>query len=244
MKTAGKPTPVDAEVAARSWQAWGMSHLIDTTEMFLKVIYELNEYGRVATRARIGERLGQAAPSVSQTIARMERDGLLVLESDKRISLTPLGSGMATAVMRKHRLAERLLHEVLGLAWANCHDEACEWEHVISDEAEVAIARKLSDVERDPYGNPIPKVGHESRIPDNWVPVSDGAPAGAVLVAIGEIAQASPGLLHTIWDAGIRIGESIVVTIEGDALHMRAAALPVNVALPAEAARNIFVTQP
>ena len=222
-----------------------MSHLIDTTEMFLKVIYELNEYGRVATRARIGDRLGQAAPSVSQTIARMERDGLLVLEPDKRISLTPLGSGMATAVMRKHRLAERLLCDVLGLAWANCHDEACEWEHVISDEAEAAIALKLTDVARDPYGNPIPKVGHESRIPQEWIPLSELAVGGGavVLVAIGEIAQAIPGLLLAAWDAGIRIDGAIEVAGEGDALRIRNAASDVFVALPADAARNIFVTR-
>ncbi len=219
-----------------------MSHLIDTTEMFLKVIYELNEYGRVATRARIGDRLGQAAPSVSQTIARMERDGLLVLEPDKRISLTPLGSGMATAVMRKHRLAERLLCDVLGLPWAKCHDEACEWEHVISDEAEAAIAMKLPDVQRDPYGNPIPRVGHETRVPEQWIPVSEIAAGEAVvLVAIGEIAQAIPGLLDAVWNAGIRIDASVNVRVDGDAVALHAAAS--SVVLSADAARNIFVTR-
>ncbi len=133
-----------------------MSDLIDTREMFLKAIFELNETGAPALRARLSERLGQAMPSVSQTITRMIREGFVTLDDDRHVVLTALGAARATAVVRKHRMAERLLHDVLGLDWSKCHDEACRWEHVITDEAELLIARQLVTLDTDPYGNPIP----------------------------------------------------------------------------------------
>ena len=108
-----------------------MSELIDTTEMYLRTIYELMEEGVLPLRARIAERLRQSGPTVSQTAARMERDGLLVVAADRQIELTPRGLALAVRVMRKHRLAERLLTDVIGLDWALVHEEACRWEHVI-----------------------------------------------------------------------------------------------------------------
>lgn len=109
-----------------------MTDLIDTTEMYLKTIYELVEEGIPPLRARIAERLGHSGPTVSQTVARMERDGLVVLSGDRHLELTPQGMARATRVMRKHRLAERLLTDVIGLDWPHVHEEACRWEHVMS----------------------------------------------------------------------------------------------------------------
>ncbi|RCO07681.1 metal-dependent transcriptional regulator, partial [Bacilli bacterium] len=106
--------------------------LIDTTEMYLKTVFELREAGVVPMRARIAERLGHSGPTVSQTVARMERDGLLHLDAERRIRLTDEGREIATAVMRKHRLAERHLLDVIGLDFALVHEEACRWEHVMS----------------------------------------------------------------------------------------------------------------
>ena len=102
-----------------------MSDLIDTTEMYLRTIYELVEEGIVPLRARIAERLHQSGPTVSQTVARMERDGLVTVEGDRHLELTPEGLRLATRVMRKHRLAERLLTDVIGLDWEAVHAEAC-----------------------------------------------------------------------------------------------------------------------
>ena len=90
-----------------------MRDLVDTTEMYLRTVYELEEEGITPLRARIAERLQQSGPTVSQTVARMERDGLMVVEHDRSLSLTEEGRRRATAVMRKHRLAERLLTDVL-----------------------------------------------------------------------------------------------------------------------------------
>ena len=86
-----------------------MSDLIDTTEMYLRTILELQEEEIVALRARIAERLGHSGPTVSQTVARMERDGLVIVSTDRHLALTEKGHELATGVMRKHRLAERLL---------------------------------------------------------------------------------------------------------------------------------------
>lgn len=130
--------------------------LIDTTEMYLKTVFELHEAGIAPMRARIAERLGHSGPTVSQTVARMERDGLLHLDGQRRIRLTAEGTEVATDVMRKHRLAERHLLDVIGLDYALVHEEACRWEHVMSIEVERRLAEKLEPPYVDPYGNPIP----------------------------------------------------------------------------------------
>ena len=98
-----------------------MNDLIDTTEMYLRTIYDLEEEGVIPLRARIAERLEQSGPTVSQTVSRMERDGLLHVAGDRHLELTEKGRSLAIAVMRKHRLAERLLVDVIGLPWEEVH---------------------------------------------------------------------------------------------------------------------------
>ena len=127
-----------------------VSDLIDTTEMYLRTIYELVEEGIVPLRARIAERLHQSGPTVSQTVARMERDGLLTVEGDRHLELTDEGHRLATRVMRKHRLAERLLTDVIGLDWELVHAEACRWEHVMSE----TVERRLSSCSTTPPSRP------------------------------------------------------------------------------------------
>ena len=108
-------------------------------------------------RARwIAERLGQSGPTVSQTVARMERHGLITVEADRHLVLTAEGRRQAVAVMRKHRLAERLLLDVIGLDWDQVHIEACRWEHVMSDAVERRILALLDKPLVCRHGNPIP----------------------------------------------------------------------------------------
>ena len=133
-----------------------MNDLIDTTEMYLRTIYELEEEGVVPLRARIVERLGQSGPTVSQTVSRMDRDGLLIVSGDRHLELTDAGRARAIAVMRKHRLAERLLTDVIGLDWELVHEEACRWEHVMSETVERRLVELLDHPTESPYGNPIP----------------------------------------------------------------------------------------
>src|SRR6476620_6855720 len=116
-------------VPAMGERLCGVTDLIDTTEMYLRTIYELVEEGIVPLRARIAERLPQSGPTVSQTVARME--------------LTAEGTRLAVRVMRKHRLAERLLTDVVGLEWEHVHAEACRWEHVMSETVERRLVELL-----------------------------------------------------------------------------------------------------
>ena len=146
-----------------------MSDLIDTTEMYLRTIYELVEEGIIPLRARIAERLHQSGPTVSQTVARMERDGLLTVEGDRHLEFTDEGMRLATRVMRKHRLAERLLTDVIGLDWELVHAEACRWEHVMSEQVERRLLALLDHPTLSPYGNPIPgldELGEEYTVED------------------------------------------------------------------------------
>src|SRR5699024_10383552 len=107
---------------------WAVTDLIVTPQMYLRTNQELMDEGIAPVQARIAERLEHSGPTVSQTVARMERDGLLHVASDRRLELTEQGLTSAATVMRKHRLAERLLADVIGLDWPYVHEEACRWE--------------------------------------------------------------------------------------------------------------------
>lgn len=172
-----------------------MNDLIDTTEMYLRTIYELEEEGVVPLRARIAERLGQSGPTVSQTVARMERDGLVVVAGDRHLELTDAGRARAVAVMRKHRLAERLLADVIGLEWELVHAEACRWEHVMSDAVERKLVALLDNPTISPYGNPIPGLDELQRpaVTDAEAGVSAPPTLDAGLQRLDEFARRGGG---------------------------------------------------
>jgi DtxR family Mn-dependent transcriptional regulator len=162
-----------------------MNELVDTTEMYLRTIYDLEEEGVVPLRARIAERLEQSGPTVSQTVSRMERDGLLHVAGDRHLELTEKGRALAIAVMRKHRLAERLLVDVIGLPWEEVHAEACRWEHVMSEDVERRLVQVLNNPTVSPFGNPIPGLSE----------LGVGAPAeadGVNLVRLTELPSGQP----------------------------------------------------
>ncbi len=197
-----------------------MSDLIDTTEMYLRTIYELEEEGVVPLRARIAERLGQSGPTVSQTVARMERDGLLTVEGDRHLELSVEGRALATRVMRKHRLAECLLVEVIGLPWEQVHAEACRWEHVMSEAVERQLLKLLRHPTESPYGNPIPgleeldKGLHADHFMTGLVSMRDlrlEAPTNVVVRRIGEPIQTDAQLMSSLRRAGVRPGAVVSV---------------------------------
>ncbi len=173
-----------------------MNELIDTTEMYLRTIYELEEEGVVPLRARIAERLGQSGPTVSQTVARMERDGLLVVAGDRHLELTDDGRGRAVAVMRKHRLAERLLIDVIGLEWELVHAEACRWEHVMSEDVERKLIRLLHKPTVSPYGNPIPGLDDLDRDPPDQTSGSVPPTLEVGLQRLDELARRGGGAVE------------------------------------------------
>jgi DtxR family Mn-dependent transcriptional regulator len=199
-----------------------VSDLIDTTEMYLRTIFELEEEGVVPLRARIAERLGHSGPTVSQTVARMERDGLLHVSGDRHLELTPAGRSKATRVMRKHRLAERLLLDDNGLEWELVHDEACRWEHVMSDHVEEKLLAMLKDPMESPYGNPIPgleELGGPLSDPgafrDGVLSLPDAVARSAVTAAVGADTAAATGTGPE--DPGLlirRLGERLQIDVE------------------------------
>ena len=124
-------------------------------EEYCECIFELEEDHVELIQARIAERLKVSRASVSEMIKRMEGEGLVNL-SGPRIALTKIGKTLAEGIVRKHRLAECFLIDVLGLSWSKAHHEACKWEHIINDEVEVALAKMLGNPTACPHGNPIP----------------------------------------------------------------------------------------
>ena len=129
-------------------------------EEYCETIFELEEDGVEVIQARIVERLGVSRPAVSEMVKRLEADGLVT--TDGTISLTTKGRDLATTMVRRHRLAERFLTDVLQLSWADAHHEAGKWEHVISPKVESAMADLLEHPTTCPHGNPIPGSDYEA----------------------------------------------------------------------------------
>jgi len=230
-----------------------MTDLVDTTEMYLRTILDLEEERIVPLRARISERLGHSGPTVSQTVARMERDGLVVVSDDRHLVLTDEGRRRAVHVMRKHRLAERLLHDVIGLEWEYVHDEACRWEHVMSEQVERRIVSILDHPTESPYGTPIPTLddsgGSLAEVflagVQSLVEFTEGAtePRAGVIRRLGEPVQFEPELLARLRSAGvlpgragtfIRDGGFVVAQMQDDGEG--------GIELAAELAMHVYVT--
>ena len=133
-----------------------MAELHDTTEEYLEQIIELEEEGVTPMRARLVERLGLSAASVSETVGRLVDNGFVEMHDDRSLGLTGKGRTLATTIVRRHRLAERLLLDVIGLEWEKVHREADRWEHAISADVEEKLVELLGDPMTCPHGNPIP----------------------------------------------------------------------------------------
>ena len=227
--------------------------LIDTTEMYLRTVFELEEEGIVPLRARIAERLHQSGPTVSQTVARMERDGLLRVENDRHLVMTPEGRRLATHVMRKHRLAERLLVDVIGLPWEDVHIEACRWEHVISEAVEERLVTLLNAPSVCPHGNPIPgldELGLKGYAPepftdDSIVPMVDAASNTDTTVTVRRISeqlQPDADIMLTLRESGVQPGQEVVLRGLDDGV--RIIGENGHIDLPADVAGHIFVAKP
>lgn len=140
-----------------------LKNLNPAVKEYLEAIYELNEEGQRVLQARIGERLGLAAATVSEGVKRLHVEGYITATDSRELQLTDEGRLIAEALVRRHRLAERMLTDILGMPWHQCHEQAEDWEKVMTPEVEEAILAKLEGEPTCPHGNPIP--GTESAIP-------------------------------------------------------------------------------
>jgi DtxR family transcriptional regulator, iron-dependent repressor len=234
--------------------------LIDTTEMYLRTVFELEEEGIVPLRARIAERLSQSGPTVSQTVARMERDGLLKVEGDRQLALTGTGRRLAMRVMRKHRLAECLLVGVIGLPWEEVHIEACRWEHVISDSVERRLVELLDYPVRCPHGNIIPGLaeldvpsdaskralaaGRERAVAMTMIASRRAEPV--VVRRISEQVQSDAALMLKLKNIGIQPGREITLATSDNGVRVIGddGIGGLEAELPHHVAAHVFVTKP
>ena len=221
-----------------------MTDLIDTTEMYLKAILELEEEGITPMRARIAERLDHSGPTVSQTVARMERDGLLIVEDDRKLSFTDEGRLTAIEVMRKHRLAELLLLEVIGLPWEQVHEEACRWEHVMSETVERRLIELLENPTRSPFGMPVPGLellGLPASEASVCKPLTEVGEGSFELCRIGEPVQIDENFLTQLATLELKPGRQVTLTLQGTSRLLTASGVEEGILLDDALAQHLFV---
>jgi len=188
-------------------------------EEYTETIYELAEDDIVVIQARIAERLEVSRPAVSEMIRRMEGEGLVVIGESGEISLTTSGELLATTIVRRHRLAERFLTDILGLNWTTAHHEAGRWEHVISPLVETAMLRVLDDPTTCPHGNPIPGSAY-TEPKDTVVLAAIEAGNNFEVIRIPEELEFQKGQLEFLESSGLmpgRIGTMLSIAPDGTA---------------------------
>lgn len=182
----------------------------DTTEEYLEAILEIEEEGTVPIRARLVERLGLSAPAVSETVNRLVDHGFAELLDDRSLRLTPKGREVATSVVRRHRLAERLLVDVIGLEWEKAHREADRWEHAISADVEEKLVQLLGDPGTCPHGNPIPGSSSAPTTPLG-APLATSAPGRVLVQRISEKVEIDDDAIAFLARAQLIPGHDAVV---------------------------------
>ena len=177
-------------------------------EEYCETIYELGEDDLDVIQARIAERMEVSRPAVSEMVKRLEAEGLI--EAGREIKLTDKGMHLAETVVRRHRLAECFLTDILGLSWAEAHQEAGKWEHIISPTVEKAMMKRLDDPTTCPHGNPIPGSGYEA--PDLVALDAIGVGNDFTVQRIPEELEFTEGMLDFLEDSSITPGSKGTVT--------------------------------
>jgi len=211
----------------------------DATEEYLANILEVEEEGVKVMRARLVERLGVSATAVSETVGRLADQGFLELRDDRSVALTDKGRRLATSVVRRHRLAERLLTDVIGLEWEKVHREAGRWEHVISEDVEEKLVALLGDPATCPHGNPIPGSRREFRAQPTKA-LADCASGEVTVVRISEKLELSDEGLALVARARLMPGCRGTVTAPGPG-GVTVSTATGEFEVPAEVAEHLYV---
>jgi DtxR family transcriptional regulator, Mn-dependent transcriptional regulator len=216
-----------------------VAELHDATEEYLETILEIEEEGIPPIRARLVERLGISAPAVSETVNRLVEQGYAELLDDRSLRLTPKGRTLAVSIVRRHRLAERLLTDVIGLEWEKVHREADRWEHAISADVEAKLVQLLGDPATCPHGNPIPGSTHKVDVRGS-APLSRVAPGPVKVSRISEKVELDDDALVLLAGALLTPGaEAIVVGPAPDGVVVKTAACERTI--PSRLAELMFV---
>ena len=218
-----------------------MAEMHDATEEYLESILEIEEEGVTPIRARLVERLGLSAAAVSEQVGRLVEQGYAELLDDRSVRLTEKGRALATSIVRRHRLAERLLVDVIGLEWEKAHREADRWEHAISADVEAKLVELLGDPATCPHGNPIP--GSRSRQDAApTVALSQAAPGRVRVTRISEKIELDDDALAFLADASLIPGSTAaVVRVDADGVVVESDAG--ERVVPTDVARMTFVAR-
>ena len=217
-----------------------MAEMHDTTEEYLEQIFDLEEEGIVPLRARIVERLGLSPAAVSETVGRLEDHGFVHLRDDRSIELTAKGRSLATSIVRRHRLAERLLLDVIGLEWEKVHREADRWEHAISADVEEKLVELLGDPQTCPHGNPIPGARRRGATKPS-IPLAEAGPGAVTVARISEKLELSDSGLALVAEARLIPGaQATVLGAEPTGVRVRTSAG--ECVVPSVVAHQLFVS--
>jgi DtxR family transcriptional regulator, Mn-dependent transcriptional regulator len=208
-------------------------------EEYCECIFELHEDNHEVIQARIADRLKVSRPSVSEMIKRMTEEGLVVV-SGGHISLTASGEKLGQSVVRRHRLAERFMTDILGLSWALAHREAGRWEHVMSIEVEEAMRERLGNPTTCPHGNPIPGSGYTAPIAIPLVELTSGQTF--TVSRIPEELEFSPGMLEFLEETNLMPGMSGVVASSSSKGKMTISINGADIEVDSFATERILVT--
>jgi DtxR family Mn-dependent transcriptional regulator len=192
-----------------------MAEMHDTTEEYLESILAIEEEGVVPMRARLVERLGLSAAAVSETVGRLSEHGYVELHGDRSLHLTDKGRRLATTVVRRHRLAERLLVDVIGLEWEKVHREADRWEHAISADVEEKLVELLGDPATCPHGNPIPGSKHKGNNAPT-TPLSRAVPGPITVQRVNERLETDDDGIGLLASARMTPGNAATLVEVGD----------------------------
>ena len=218
-----------------------MAEMHDATEEYLETILEIEEEGITPIRARLVERLGLSAAAVSEQVNRLIEQGYAELLGDRTLRLTEKGRDLAVSIVRRHRLAERLLVDVIGLEWEKAHKEADRWEHAISAEVEEKLVELLGDPATCPHGNPIPG-SHNRPEGGPTISLTNASPGRATVARISEKLELDDDALAYVAHANLVPGSSVsVVGREGDVVVLESDAGEQRV--PNELAELLFVAR-
>src|SRR5579883_3165061 len=190
-------------------------------EEYLEAIYNMEMEGETVIGARLAEKFRVKAPTVTEMLQRLEKAGYITLDAQRHVTLTEDGVELAESVLRRHRLTERFLTDMLGMQWHEVHEEACRLEHFISGAVEERVLASLNFPTTCPHGNPIPGQVPNARTylqDQRALRLSTVAPGEVVkILCISEVVEDEEALIHYLHDKGLTPGTELTMLVPPDA---------------------------
>lgn len=191
-----------------------------TVEEYLETIYNMAMEDEVVIGARLAEKFRVSPPTVTEMLKRLVRDGYVEMDNKRQVSLTEAGNQAAEAVLRRHRLTERFLVDMLGMQWHQVHEEACRLEHFISGAVEARVIASLNNPTTCPHGNPIPGSVPNARsyLKDLHAIRLSTLAVGqtATILCISEVVEDEEALVLYMHEKGLTPGTQLTILVQPD----------------------------